>query len=375
MRPFSVLIKPASADCNLTCEYCFYTSKSALYPETARHRMSTEVLERMLRSYFEAPQREFACAWQGGEPTLMGREFFETVVERQKALAPPRSTVTNSLQTNGTLIDDAFAAFLAEHGFLVGISIDGPEHVHDRYRRTRAGSGSHTQVLRGLEALQRHGVDYNVLTLVTQANVGEPRLVYKHLTGLGARYHQYIPCVEYRADGSLADFSITGEEWGSFLTGLFDAWIAEDAATVSIRFFDSILEKLLTGHGGLCYMGKDCRHYFVVEHSGDIYPCDFYVESELRLGNVATHRLTELWRAAAYREFGRAKRHWAPGCDACAYLAYCAGDCPKMRGAAGDDAGRSVLCDGWRRFYAHALPRLEELATDLRAGRVRRQMG
>jgi uncharacterized protein len=370
MRPFSLLIKPASADCNLACEYCFYTPKASLYPETARHRMQTDVLDQMLRSYFEAPQQEFAFAWQGGEPTLMGRAFFETAIERQRALAPPGATVTNALQTNGTLIDDAFAATLAEHGVLVGISIDGPAHIHDRYRTTRGGGESHARVMRGLEALRRHGVAYNVLTLVTQANVREPQAVYEYLKGLGARYHQYIPCVEYDGAGALTEYAITGEQWGAFLTGLFDAWAPADAATVSVRFFDSVLQKLLSGRPSVCYMGKDCRHYFVVEHSGDIYPCDFYVEPRLRLGHVATDRFVHLWRSQAYREFARAKRTLPAACGDCPYLDYCAGDCPKMR--AGGAAAPSVLCEGWRRFYGHALPRLEELAGDFRAGRLRR---
>lgn len=374
MRPFSLLIKPASADCNLACEYCFYTPKAALYPETARHRMQADVLEQMLRSYFEAPQQEFAFAWQGGEPTLMGRAFFETAIERQRALAPPGATVTNALQTNGTLIDDAFAATLAEHSVLVGISIDGPAHIHDRYRTTRGGAGSHARVMRGLEALERHGVAYNVLTLVTQANVREPQAVYEYLKGLGARYHQYIPCVEHDGTGALTDYAISGEEWGGFLTGLFDAWAPADAGTVSVRCFDSVLQKLLGGRPSVCSMGKDCRHYFVVEHSGDIYPCDFYVEPRLKLGNVATDRFVHLWRSPAYREFGRGKRTLPAACENCPYLDYCAGDCPKMRPTPGG-AAPSVLCEGWRRFYAHALPRLEELAVDVRAGRLRRTQG
>jgi uncharacterized protein len=401
MRPFSLLVKPASADCNLDCEYCFYTAKSALYPETLRHRMSDEVLEQMMRNFFAAPQREFAFGWQGGEPTLMGQAFFERAVELQRRYAPPGSTVTNGLQTNGTLIDDAFAAWLAENRFLVGISIDGPADVHDRYRRTSAGGGSHAHVMRGLEALERHGVEYNVLALVTQANVREPEALYEYLKGLGISHHQYIPCVETDEAGALTDYSVPGEEWGAFLCGLFDAWAPADAAEVSIRFFDSVLTKILNGHATVCYMGKDCRHYFVVEHSGDIYPCDFYVEPERKLGNVAHDHFVELWRSAAYRDFGREKRRWGETCAGCPYLEYCAGDCPKMRlesgggcgsdnpaagghhgagGAAGDAAAvgagiatPSVLCEGWKQFYAHALPRLEELAIEFRAGRLRRK--
>lgn len=370
MRPFSLLVKPASADCNLDCSYCFYKDKTALYPDTPRHRMWNETLEAMIRRFFEAEQPEYAFAWQGGEPTLMGQEFFERAVELQARYAPAGSRVTNGLQTNGTLIDDAFAAFLAKNEFLVGISIDGPAAVHDRYRVTRDGRGSHDGVLRGLEALRRHGVDFNVLALVTQANVADPSGLYTYLKEIGARYHQYIPCVEFEPDGEPAPYSIGGREWGRFLTGLFDAWAQSDTETVSIRLFDSVLQKLLTGRANVCHMGKDCRHYFVVEHSGDVYPCDFYVEAERRLGNVHTDRFTELWRSPAYRRFGREKKNWGATCDACPYLQLCAGDCPKMR--TGDASHPSVLCEGWKQFYAHSLHRFEELADAFRAGTLRR---
>jgi uncharacterized protein len=337
--------------------------------------MGTKTLEAMIRNFFSAPQREFSFGWQGGEPTLMGLDFFKQAVELQRAYGPDGSVVSNGLQTNGVLIDDAFAAWLAENRFLVGISIDGPSEVHDRYRRTVGGGGSHHLVMKGLEALKRHGAEFNMLTLVTQANVHRPAETYHYLKDLGAAYHQYIPCVELDEAGHLTPYSITGEQWGAFLAGVFDEWASNDVEAVSVRLFDAVLQKMLTGSAGVCAMGKDCRHYFVVEHNGDIYPCDFYVEPELLLGDVYRDRFVELWRSGAYRSFGRMKKQWNQACSDCPYLTYCAGDCPKMRGAAGDDAGRSVLCDGWRRFYAHALPRLEELATDLRAGRVRRQMG
>ncbi len=372
MRPFSLLVKPASADCNLACEYCFYTEKAALYPDTLRHRMSEETLEQMTRNFFAAPQQEFAFGWQGGEPTLMGQAFFERAVELQRRYAPPGTTVSNGLQTNGTLIDDSFAAWLAENRFLVGISIDGPADVHDRYRKTRAGGGSHARVMSGLDALKRHGVEYNVLALVTQANVRDPAALYEYLKGLGASHHQYIPCVETDEAGALTDYSVSGDDWGAFLSGLFDAWAPADAAEVSIRFFDSILTKMLNGHATVCYMGKDCRHYFVVEHSGDIYPCDFYVAPERKLGNVAHDTFVELWRSPAYREFGREKRRWSASCEGCPYLGYCAGDCPKMR-LEGEAGAPSVLCTGWKQFYEHALPRFEKLATEFRAGRLRRE--
>ncbi len=374
MRPFSLLVKPASADCNLDCEYCFYKDKGGLYPDRPRHRMSDETLKAMMRNVFSAPQREFGFGWQGGEPTLMGLDFFKQVVELQKAHAPEGSVVSNGLQTNGTLIDDEFATWLADNEFLVGISIDGPEAVHDRYRTTFGGGGSHHQVLQGLDALTRHGVEFNVLGLVTQANVERPAELYHYLKSLGSAYHQYIPCVEYDDSGELMPYAVSAEQWGRFLAGLFDEWAAGDAESVSIRFFDSLLQKLLTGDTTMCSMGKDCRHYFVVEHNGDIFPCDFFVEPHLRLGNVSDDRFVDLWRSRPYRAFGRMKRHWNEACDDCEFLSYCAGDCLKMRFRDGEDPGAlSALCPGWKHFYEHTMPRFEELAGDFRSGRLRRR--
>ena len=374
MRPFSLLVKPASADCNLDCEYCFYKDKSELYPGTPHHRMPPETLEAMMKNFFSAPQREFGFGWQGGEPTLMGLDFFKHVVELQKAYAPAGSVISNGLQTNGTLIDDEFAAWLAENEFLVGISIDGPPAVHDRYRTNHVGRGTHHQVVEGLNALKRHGVEYNVLALVTEANVCKPAELYHYLKSLGSSHHQYIPCVEYGESGELMPYAVSGEQWGRFLAGVFDEWAPADAESVSIRFFDSVLQKVLSGDATMCSMGKDCRHYFVVEHNGDVFPCDFFVEPERRLGNVRHDRFTDIWRSPAYREFGRMKKHWNEACDDCEFLSYCAGDCPRMRFQDDEDPrALSALCPGWKHFYRHAMPRFEELAGEFRAGRLRRR--
>jgi len=241
MNPFSLLIKPASADCNLRCEYCFYLDRSELYPETKKHRMSQEVLERMISSYMALPQQQYTFGWQGGEPTLMGVEFFREAVRLQKKHGRMGAIVANGLQTNATLIDDEFAAHLAKYNFLVGVSIDGPEELHNTYRKNAGGGGSHADVMRGVESLKRNNAEFNVLVLVNKANVRQARRVYRYLCENGIFHHQYIPCVEFDENGELLPFAINGGEWGDFLCELYDLWLPDDTRRVSIRYFDALL--------------------------------------------------------------------------------------------------------------------------------------
>ncbi|NQT94371.1 MAG: anaerobic sulfatase maturase [Lentisphaerae bacterium] len=363
MTPFSLLVKPVSADCNLRCEYCFYLEKCALYPDTQRHRMSDEVLKRIISTFLATPQPQHSIGWQGGEPTLMGVKFFRKVTAFQEKYGARGVSVSNGLQTNATLIDDEFAARLAKYNFLVGVSIDGPEDVHNRYRKYTDGSGAHAAVLKGLEALRRNRVEYNVLTLVSQANVKKPVEVYRYLCGMGVMFHQYIECVEFDSQGHLRPFAVGGEEWGDFLCAVYDEWIKQDTRRVSIRLFDSILTMMVENVANCCTMSRDCRQYFLVEYNGDVYPCDFYVESELKLGNVRENSWKDFLSSPVYEEFGRRKSRWSEACADCEYLKYCAGCCPKNRPARGGDPSHlSVLCEGWKKFYAHTLSGFRELA-------------
>jgi uncharacterized protein len=369
MKQFSLLVKPASADCNLRCSYCFYLDRSGLYPRTATHRMSTEVLERMISSFMALPMPQCAFGWQGGEPTLMGVDFFREVTRLQQKHGRPGTIVANGLQTNGTLITDEFARHLAEYRFLLGVSLDGPEDVHDVYRRHADNRGSHAEVLKGIERLQTHGVEFNILVLVNDRNATQAARIYRYLCDQGFLHHQYIPCVEFNADGSLMPFSVTGEAWGRFLCELYDTWVVSDTRRVSIRLFDSTIAWLVNGTRTVCNMGTDCRQYFVVEHNGDIYPCDFFVERDLRLGNVMSMTWEQAQRAKRYREFGERKRQWNERCAQCRFLDLCAGDCPKHRlTGVSTPEHLSVLCDGWHAFYTHALPGLRTLADTVRAG-------
>jgi len=365
---YSLLVKPSSADCNIHCTYCFYLEKSELYPGRHRHQMSTDVLERMIASYMSTPQPNYTFGWQGGEPTLMGRRFFEHVTEFQEKYGKRGASVGNGLQTNGILLNDEFAAHLANYHFLVGVSVDGGADIHNVNRLTESGRGTHAQVLRGIELLQKHGVEYNILTVVSQANVHRAREVYRYLRDeLGVIHHQYIPCVEFAPDGSPAPFSISGEEWGNFLLEIFDEWHGGDEERVSVRHFDSVLTMMVDGIANTCVMSRNCRQYFVVEHNGDVYPCDFFVDPEKRLGNVMRDRFEDMWQSVKFRDFGRAKRKWNAECASCPYLTYCAGDCQKMRYRVEEDPSQlSALCAGWKAFYGATLPEFEQIA-----GRVR----
>lgn len=362
-KGFSLLVKPASADCNLRCEYCFYLEKAALYPESPVHRMDDETLEALIRNYMATRQQIYSFGWQGGEPALMGTDFFKRVTALQQQYGRPGSRIFNALQTNATLIDLEFARYLAEYRFLTGISIDGPEDIHNKYRKRAGGSGSYAEVARGLELLQRAGAEVNAMVLVSRSNIGKPEAVYRHLKQLGLLYHQYIPCVETDDAGNLLPYAVSGGEWGNFLTRIFNEWLRRDMYTVSVRNFDAVLQKLVNNQTAMCSMGRNCGDYFVVEHNGDVYPCDFFVGPDLLLGNILRNSYEEMRNSQAYRRFSGVKCGWDGACSRCAYLDLCGGDCPKHR----PEAGVSLLCPGIQYFYGATLETFKKIANNLKA--------
>ncbi|MFW9878578.1 MAG: anaerobic sulfatase maturase [Candidatus Thorarchaeota archaeon] len=368
MKPFSLLIKPASADCNLRCEYCFYIDH--LDKIKKNPRMSYEVLEKMISSYMQTDQNnQYAFGWQGGEPLIMGLKFFQKAIDLQKRYAPPRAIISNGLQTNGTLITQNLAQFLGEYKFLLGVSLDGPADVHDYYRKTIGQNASHYLVIRGIEELKRNNVEFNILILVNNENVKKAKEIYNYLKGQGFFYHQYIPCVEFDENFIPKPFSITGEEWGEFLCDLFDEWIKEDIKRISIRHFDSIIEYLVNRQYNACYMGKNCCKYFVVEYDGSVYPCDFFVREDLLLGNVLENNWEDIIDSLIYRKFGFNKSKWSKNCLNCPFMELCNGDCQKFRDGSFQKANhQSFLCKGWKRFYTHALPSLEYIAEKIKNG-------
>jgi uncharacterized protein len=368
MKPFSLLIKPASADCNLKCAYCFYIEKSSLYPGTSAHRMSDETLETLIRGYMRTPQPQYAFAWQGGEPTLMGVDFFQRVTDLQVKHARAGSSIANHLQTNAIWVDDALAAHLARYQFLVGVSLDGPAELHDCYRTFPGGNGTHAQVLKGVRTLRHHRVEINVLTLVSMGNADKAKDVFQYLTDQGFTYHQYIPCVEFDKKGRLMPYALTPQAWGDFLCTIFDQWVASNPEKVSVRYFDALLLYLVNGNYNICHMDNSCNQYFLVEYNGDVYPCDFFAEPGLKLGNACRDSWKELLASPVYRRFSEGKSAWNTDCDRCTYLDVCSADCLKHRLTFGDGRSRqkSWLCDGYRMFFDHALVKLRELASEIR---------
>ncbi|MFW6054714.1 MAG: anaerobic sulfatase maturase [Thermodesulfobacteriota bacterium] len=367
---FSLLLKPASADCNLSCDYCFYLGKKDLYPESKTRRMSHEVLEQVIRSYLSTSQPVYSMIWQGGEPTLMGDAFFEKVVALQKQFAPRGARISNSLQTNATRISQKLAAHLGRYRFLVGCSLDGPPGMHDRYRKTLRGQGTHSLVMRGVRTLRQHRVPVNALVLVSAANVKHPAAVYRHLKDKGFSHLQFVPCLEFDSKGHPLPYSIGARDWALFLNRVFDEWYASDQARISIRLFESLLARLVFGRAGECVFAERCDRYFVVEHNGDIYPCDFFVDPGYKIGNIMDLTWEEALQSPAYRGFAGLKSQWSLDCDSCDYQSLCLGDCLKYRMHPGQDPRHlSRLCPGWKLFYAHSLERLQALALEISKGR------
>lgn len=363
MKPFSLLVKPASADCNLKCTYCFYLDHISMYPEKKIHRMDDVTLEKMIASYMKTKQPAYSFGWQGGEPTLMGVDFFKKVVELQKKYSKPGIPVSNGLQTNGTLITDDMAKLFHDYNFLVGVSVDGPEPIHNKYRVHTGDRGSHHLVMEGIHKLKKHKVEFNILTLVSESNVNHAKEVYSYLKEQGFYYHQYIPCVEFDSLGSHVPYSITGKQWGQFLIDIFNLWKKEDVFKVSIRKFDAILSLLIMGQINMCTMSGHCCQYFVVEHNGDVFPCDFFVEKQRNLGNVHHESWQDMQTSKSFEQFGAQKNNWNDQCKQCDYIDLCSGDCLKHRIYNQNEPEHlSWLCEGWKMFYDATLDEFKAIA-------------
>jgi len=382
----SLMVKPVGAACNLSCEYCYYLpTRDALYGGRTR-RMETAALESLLRDFLPRAGGDVLVAWQGGEPTLAGLDFFRAALELQAQYRRPGQRIAHALQTNGTLIDDAWGAFLHEHGFLVGISIDGPRSLHDRYRRDAAGRPSHAAVLRGLRTLRRHRVEHNVLCVVNDATVQYPKQVWSNLVALGVRWVQFIPAIEWCATDrgpELAAFSPSAEAYGRFLCDVFDAWFERDRHRVSVRFFDSLLHTIVHGHPTECTYAARCPAHLTVEHNGDVFGCDHFVTRRWQLGTLDTNGGVAApltirgappigwpdrvdW--SRLDAFAERKANLPAACEACPWRPLCHGGCPKHRPHRGDAAEPTVLCGAYRAFFAHAHLRLMWLAEHLRRG-------
>lgn len=388
------MTKPVGPICNLNCTYCFYLEKEKLFGETEQFRMSDEVLDAYIRQYIEQQDvPEVSFAWQGGEPTLLGVDFFKKVVLLQKKYAGGKR-ITNALQTNGTLLDDAWCSFLAENQFLVGLSIDGPPDLHDAYRVDKRDRPSSEKVLRGLEFLQKHKVEFNTLTVVNRRNSREPARVYKYLKEIGSGYIQFIPLVERDADAvaknlgldlslppdlqriernrMVTEWSLLPEDYGEFLVQVYNDWVRHDVGKTFVQFFDVALGNWVGQTGALCVFSPTCGTAMALEHNGDLFSCDHYVYPKYKLGNIMNQTIRDMVESPEQRKFGRDKLSTLPKfCRECSVRFACHGECPKHRFMKTPDRepGLNYLCPAYKRIFKHMKPTMDIMASLLRAGR------
>jgi uncharacterized protein len=379
---FHLLAKPTGAICNLDCQYCFFLSKEQLYPGS-KFRMTDDLLETYIQQLLESHQApEVTIAWQGGEPTLMGLEFFQRSLELVKKHKKPGQQVTHTLQTNGTRLDDAWGQFFKQHNFLIGLSVDGPQYLHDTYRVDKRGRGSFEQVMQGWKTLKQHQVDFNILCTVNAANGDRPLEVYRFFRDqLGAEFIQFIPIIErVNADGStliqqgkqVTERSVKPEQFGQFLSGVFDEWVRRDVGKIFIQHFDAALANWVGAQPGVCIFSKTCGNALALEHNGDLYSCDHFVEPDYKLGNIQETPMLELIASDRQRQFGRAKFEALPKyCRDCEVRFACNGGCPKNRFIETPDgeAGLNYLCAGYKAFFTHIDKPMRMMADLLRQGR------
>jgi uncharacterized protein len=355
---FHLLAKPTGAICNLNCDYCFYLSKKRLYPGSRFH-MTDEMLETYIRQLIEAHRvPEVTMAWQGGEPMLMGLDFFRRSIEVQQKFRRSDMTLLNTIQTNGTLINEDWAAFFREHNFLVGISIDGPSELHDAFRRDKNGRPTFDRVIQGLDCLKKHGVEFNALVTIHKANADNPLEVYRFLRDdLGIRYIQLIPIVEHRGNtNAVSDFSVTAGQYGRFLIAIFEEWVRHDVAETFVTMFDVALANWAGEPPSLCVFSPTCGMTLAMEHNGDMYSCDHFVEPAYFLGNIADTPMIDLVTSPKQNKFGRDKLELLPRyCLECEVRFACHGGCPKDRfiNTPEGEPGLNYLCTGYKTFFKH----------------------
>ena len=370
MQPFTLLIKPSGSDCNIDCRYCFYKDRAPEFG-SGKQRMSDEVLDRLVKDYMRLGFGVVGFAWQGGEPTLMGVDFFERAVGLQKKYGTSGQEVSNTLQTNGVLIDEKWCRFFHENKFLLGISIDGPAEYHDIYRVDHSGSGTFEKVMRGIKNCQKYEVEFSALVLLNNRTVEHPVELFDFFVENDMTYLQFIPCIETDpATSKPADFSITPEQYGDFLCGLFDLWYDYGPEKLNIRDFDSLVTYFVLGSHTICTYSRQCAGFVVIEHTGDAFCCEFFVEPKWRLGNILETPLEALAASRIKRTFARDKQNLCNKCLLCSHLDLCRGGCMKdrVRLNKGQGGCESYFCEGYKRFFDYALPRFMQIAAAIEAG-------
>jgi uncharacterized protein len=380
---FHVLSKPSGATCNLACSYCFFLDKELLYPNS-KFRMSDEVLENYLRQLIESHRSsEVTVAWQGGEPTLMGVDFYRKAIEYQEKYRKPGMTFENTMQTNGTLLDDEWCEFLKENNYLIGISIDGPQHLHDAHRVDKGSQGTFDKVMRGLRLLQKHEVEYNVLVTVNRLNADFPGEIYRFMRDeLGTKWIQFIPIVErvnpdgynvYQLGNTVTERSVRPEQFGRFLIQVFDEWIREDVGEMFVQTFEAAARNWMgLGSSGMCVFEETCGLGLAIEHNGDLYSCDHFVEPDYLLGNIKQEHMLNMVVSDQQTKFGLDKRDSLPQyCLDCDVRFACHGECPKNRfiETPSGEPGLNYLCAGYKGFFHRIDEPYKILTMLMRSGR------
>ncbi len=358
-RDFQIFAKPAGYRCNLSCSYCYYLDKVDLFPAEPKPLMTDLLLDTYIRRHIAAhPGDIVRFSWHGGEPTLLGLDYFQRIVELQQQHCPPHKRIANGIQTNGTLLTDAWGRFLAKHAFSVGLSLDGPKEIHDLYRTTRQGTGSHDAAMRGYACLVKHKVPVDILCVINDYNVMFPLQIYRFFTSIGAKYLSFLPLVE-RIPGGISERTVQPEAFGAFLCTVFDLWLAKDIGTVKVQIFEEAARTAFGQDHSLCLFRPTCGDIPVVEYNGDVYACDHFVLPAWKIGNIKETALAEIFNSKRLADFGAAKRTTLPqSCRSCEVLAMCNGECPKNRFVekTGETEKCNYLCAGYKLFFTHCAP-------------------
>lgn len=367
--PLYVMTKPIGSACNMACKYCYYLEKANLYKGCGSQMMSDELLEKFVKEYIESQTMDdILFVWHGGEALLRPISFYKKAIKLQQKYAKGRR-IDNSIQTNGLLLDEKWCRFFAENHWLVGISIDGPREFHDAYRLTNTGQTTYYKVMQGIRLLNTHKVEWNALAVVNNLNVRHPKEFYRFFRDIKCHYLQFTPICERDENGDLTKESVSPEDWGNFLCGVFDEWIKKDVGTYFVQLFDATLANWCGVAPGLCSMAKTCGHAGVMEHNGDLYSCDHFVFPEYKLGNIYEQSIVEMMYSERQRAFGAAKFTSLPQqCKDCQYLFACNGGCPKNRFAKtqAGEPGLNYLCKGYQMFFEHVTWAMDFMKNELK---------
>lgn len=365
----SIMWKTVSEDCNLACDYCYYSTCGGK-PGPKINRIDSGLLEKLIQDYMENSKGTVSFAWQGGEPLLAGLDFFEEAVSLQARHAPPNTSISNALQTNATLLNDRWAQFFKTYHFLLGVSLDGPQEIHDARRKDARGQGSYERVMKGIGVLRRWEVDFNILTVIHKGNVRKGAELMAFYEREGFDYVQLIPCMDFRSQEADQPgiYEITAAEYGDFLCEIFDIWYNGGSPRQSVRFFDNMLSVYARREAELCIHRASCPDTLILEQNGDAYPCDFYIHPEWKLGNVGTHTIAELLAHPAHSKFKAMKPALPEPCRTCEWKQLCHGGCPRNRKFMPDspDLGVDYFCAAYKQIYQYAAERMRELGKSVR---------